>query len=282
MKHDLLADFPSFDQVAAGLDHHLLKDFTTYYEESKFGLTLIIEDLAQISENSSILEIGSGIGLLSRYLVSKGLKVTSIEPAGQGFGMMTNLQGHVKKYFGSTNSKLKFHHLALEDFSPNATYDYIFSINVFEHIENPIEGLRKTHSFLEGTGFARIITPNYGIFYEPHFNLPIFFSKKLTYVIFRSRILNFNCFDPIGLWESLNWISIGRIQRMLIQESIFASFSLAATHLYFERLEGENQFLARKGPFFKFAARNLRFVLKLLPTRLYPILDLKVAKSSQF
>jgi SAM-dependent methyltransferase len=282
MKHDLLADFPSFDQVAAGLEDHLLKDFTTYYEESKFGLTLIIEDLAQISENSSILEIGSGIGLLSQYLVSKGLEVTSIEPAGQGFGMMSNLQEHVKFFFSSTNSKLKFHHLALEDFNPNTTYDYVFSINVFEHIENPMEGLRKTYSFLEDTGFARIITPNYGIPYEPHFNVPIFFSKKLTYVIFRSRILNFNCFDPIGLWESLNWISIGRIQRMLIQESIVACFSLEATHLYFGRLEGENQFLARKGPYFKFAARNLRFLLRFLPTRLYPILDLKVAKSSQF
>jgi len=280
MHRNLLSDFPTFKHMAKGLDFKLLKDFTTYYEESRFGLELIIEDLASMTENANILEIGSGIGLLSQYLASKGFQVTSIEPSGQGFGMMSNLQEHVNKYFGLTNLNFIHHHSTIEEFNPNSKYGYIFSINVFEHIKDPLHGLRKTQSLLGVGGFARIITPNYGVPYEPHFHIPIFFSKKLTFVVFRSRIKNFKCFDPIGLWDSLNWISISKIKRMLISESIPGSFSLRATQLYFQRFEGENQFLARKGRFFKFIAINLKFLLRYLPQGLFPILDLTIRKSS--
>lgn len=278
MNSSLLSNFPTFEQIAEGLNPQLLKDFATFYEESKFGLELIIEDLSQVTKNTNILEIGSGIGLLSQYLASKGYRVTSIEPGGQGFGMMSNLQEHVSKYFGLTNSNFIFHHSTIEEFNPNSKYGYIISINVFEHIKDPFQGLRITKSLLEEGGFARIITPNYAVPYEPHFHVPIFFSKELTFVIFRPRILNFKCFDPVGLWDSLNWISIDKVQRMLISESIPYSLSLRATQMYFQRFEGQNQFVARKGQFFKFFAINLKFLLKFLPQRLYPILDLTVIK----
>ena len=249
MNHSLLSDFPTFEQIAEGIDCQLLKDFTTFYEESKFGLELILEDLSLVTKNTKILEIGSGIGLLSHYLASKGFRVTSIEPGGQGFGMMSNLQAHVSEYFGLTNPNFVFHHSTIEEFNPNSKYGYVVSINVFEHIKDPFHGLRITESLLEEGGFARIITPNYAVPYEPHFHVPIFFSKKLTFAIFRSRILNFQCFDPIGLWDSLNWISIYNVKKMLISESIPFSLSLRATQFYFQRFEGQNQFLARKGRF---------------------------------
>ena len=194
---------------------------------------------------------------------------------------MSNLQEHVRKYFNSTKSNLKFHNSTLEEFNPSAKYDYIFSINVLEHIENPMQGLRKTFSLLGKEGVARIITPNYGIPHEPYFHIPIFFSKKFTYLVFRSRIKTFNCFDPIGLWKSLNWISIGKVKRMLIQEGIHGTFSQGATYLYFERLSREGQILVRKGVAFKFVALRLRLPLEFLPLWLFPILDLRLGKSHQ-
>lgn len=281
MKQDVFSDFPRLDTLIVGLDPNLKDYFATYYEESKFGLKLVFEDLIESSKERSILEIGSGIGLLSRYLASKGFEVTAIEPAGQGFGMMSDLQEHVRKHFETTDSELRIYSFTLEDFNPNAKYDYIFSINVFEHIKDPLLGLIKTNLLLEDGGFARIITPNYSVPYEPHFNIPIFFSKRFTYAIFRHRILSFDCFDPIGLWNSLNWISIRRIQKILRQNSINGSFSLSATSLYFDRLEGESQFLARKGQFFKFIAYHLRCLLRFIPSRLYPILDLTIMNHKQ-
>ncbi len=281
MKHNLRSNFPDFDQIAEGLNHELLEDFKTYYEESRFGLELILEDLTQLFEKVKILEIGSGIGLLSQYLASQGFEVTSIEPTGIGFGMMSSLQEHVNKYFGLTNTSYFFYRSTIEDFNPETKYGFIFSINVFEHVKDPLLGLRKVNSLLEKGGYARIVTPNYAIPYEPHFNIPNFFSKKITYSIFRSRIQAFKCFDPIGLWESLNWITIGKVRKMLVSESISGTFSLRATNMYFGRLEEGNQFLGRKGPLFKSIATKMKFIVRFLPKRLYPILDLKMSKTYQ-
>ena len=281
MKHNLRSNFPDFDQIAEGLNLELLEDFKTYYEESRFGLDLILDDLTQSFEKVNVLEIGSGIGLLSQYLASQGFQVTSIEPAGKGFGMMSRLQEHVNKYFGPTNSNFCFHQSTIEDFHPETKYGFIFSINVFEHIKDPLLGLRKVNSLLEKGGYARIVAPNYAIPYEPHFNIPNFFSKKITYSIFRSRIESFKCFDPIGLWESLNWITIGKVRKMLVSESIMGTVSLRATNMYFGRLEEENQFLGRKGPLFKSIAIKMKFIVRFLPKRLYPILDLKMIKTYQ-
>ena len=280
MNHDLFIDFPRLETISIGLDPSLKEYFEIYYEESKFGLKLIIDDLIE-SPPKSILEIGSGIGLLSCYLASKGFKITALEPAAQGFGMMSILQEHVRKYFGSTKSDLKLFSSTLEDFMADEKYDYIFSINVFEHLDSPQQGLKKTNLLLKEGGFARIITPNYRVPYEPHFHIMIFLSKKFTYRFYRSRILAFKCFDPIGLWESLNWISVPKIQRMLVKESIPHSFDIKATNLYYDRFEGENQFLKRKGPYFKFIATNLKYLLKFLPTTLYPILDLRIMSSKE-
>jgi SAM-dependent methyltransferase len=280
MNHNLFIDFPKLETISIGLDPSLKEYFKIYYEESKFGLKLIIDDLSDPPQ-ISILEIGSGIGLLSCYLASKGFKITALEPAAQGFGMMSNLQGHVRKYFGLTNSELKLLSSTLEEFTTNEKYNYIFSINVFEHLDNPEQGLKKTNLLLTEGGVARIITPNYRVPYEPHFHIPIFITKKFTYAVYRSRILTFECFDPIGLWESLNWISIPKIQRMLVQESIPHHFDIKATHLYYDRFEGEDQFLKRKGPHFKFVAKNLKYLLKFLPTTLYPVLDLRIMRSRE-
>jgi SAM-dependent methyltransferase len=227
------------------------------------------------------LEIGIGTGLLSYYLASNGYQITSIEPAEQGFGMMTSLHGHVKNFFSVTNTKLTYYSSTLEDFTPKNKFDYIFSINVFEHMENPQQGLTKTNFLLNDGGIARIIAPNYGVPYEPHFHIPILLSKKITYIILRPRILAFNCFDPIGLWKSLNWISIRKSQRLLIRESIPFTFSLEATELYFGRLDSENEFLARKGLWFKVIATKLKFILRFLPVNLYPIFDLRIQKSKE-
>jgi len=281
LKNNLLSNFPDFDQIIEGLDSDLLEDFATFYEESRFGLTLILEDLSETGKDADILEIGSGIGLLSRYLASQGFKVTSIEPAGKGFGMMLNLQEHVNKFFGSTNYKYVFNRSSIEDFNPKIKYDFIFSINVFEHIKDPLEGLRKTYSLLEKRGIARIVTPNYGIPYEPHFNIPIILGKKFTHMIFRTRIQTFRCYDPIGLWESLNWISISKVRRMLISESISGHFGYGAMDLYFGRLRENTRFLARKGLWFKYFATKVKFFLRFLPPRFYPILDLKITIGGQ-
>lgn len=57
MKPDLRSNFPDFDHVSKGLNFDLLEDFKTYYQESRFGLELILEDLTQSFEKVNVLDV---------------------------------------------------------------------------------------------------------------------------------------------------------------------------------------------------------------------------------
>ena len=55
----------------------------TVQSEAKMGFKIISP---YIKEGNSIFEIGSGLGLLSGYLNSKGINITALEPGLGGFG----------------------------------------------------------------------------------------------------------------------------------------------------------------------------------------------------
>jgi hypothetical protein len=278
MLNEIIKDFPKLESLTLGLDPSLIRDFEIYYHESYFGLKLVSIDLAGISKEEKILEIGSGIGLLSYFLASKGFRVTAMEPSAQGFGNMNLFQKHIELFFDSDKTRITVCESTLENFSTDLEYKYIFSINVFEHLNDPEVGLLKTEELLEDGGLARIIAPNYTIPYEPHFNIPILFTKSFTHFVFRSRIRSFLCHDSVGLWASLNWISIPSVRKFLLEREINNSFSSEATTLYFARLTSEDQFAKRKGKVINFLARGAKFVYKFLPERFMLVIDLRLWK----
>lgn len=273
---NLLEEFPSFDSLALNLDSSLIDNFKTYYEEARFGLILIQDDFLDVNLNLRILEIGSGIGLLSNFLASKGFCVTAIEPSGQGFGFMGALQQHVQRFFHSVNPRVNFFNVTLEDFSLSSKFDYIFSINVLEHLEDPMVGLEKTLGLLKKPGSARFVAPNYQIPYEPHFNIPIIINKKWTYLIFKRHINTYPCSDPVGLWNSINWVTARGIEKYLKEKEIKVYFSRRALNHYLGRINEAGQFQKRKGMVFIHIAKFLRSGARFIPPRLCPVIDLKL------
>lgn len=98
-----------------------------------------ILETAQIQASDQIIEIGPGIGILTKELLSRAASVTAIE-------LDAKLIPLLEKYVGSHNSQLSIiHSNALSVPFPQTPYKIV--ANIPYHITSPL--LR--HAFLEGT-----------------------------------------------------------------------------------------------------------------------------------
>lgn len=104
-----------------------------------------------------ILEIGSGIGTMTRFLVDRDfVMATDIEP--KYLPLLRNTFGKYKKF-------------VIEDFDitrPDMDryrqyhFDSVFCFNVLEHVEDDEKTLRNIHSLLEPKGRAFLFVPAHG------------------------------------------------------------------------------------------------------------------------
>jgi 2-polyprenyl-3-methyl-5-hydroxy-6-metoxy-1,4-benzoquinol methylase len=92
--------------------------------------------LTELENGARILEVGGGILALSIQLASEGFEVTSVEPVGSGFSDIQYLMDTFKKI--AHNEKVKFDllNLPIEECVFDQKFDFIFSINVMEHLED--------------------------------------------------------------------------------------------------------------------------------------------------
>lgn len=273
MDQDILASFPSREVFYNYLASDELQDFNTYYDESLFGLVLILRDFQTLDYDSKILEFGSGIGLIANYLASLGFNVTSLEPAGQGFGMMSRLKNVVEAYYSASELTANNENVRIEDYSSILKFDYIYALNVLEHVDNELSAIASAKELLSGKGKMRLIAPNYAFPYEPHFNLPILFGKKFTHLIFRNKILKFPIYDSQGTWSSLNWVSSKKIARIAKKLDLKVSFSREGWNKYLNRIVIPGEFSKRKGPLLRALAPKATCIFDLIPIWLIPIID---------
>ena len=64
----------------------------TYIGEADFYFSILKPDFQAIKKGSTVVEIGSGTGLLSMYIASLGYKVYSFEPQSSGFMDMLKMK----------------------------------------------------------------------------------------------------------------------------------------------------------------------------------------------
>lgn len=147
-QYDVLESFPSREVFYKYLTSDELQDFNTYYDESLFGLVLILSDFKNLGYDSKILEFGSGIGLIANHLASLGFNVTSLEPAGQGFGMMSRLKNVVEAHYSVSQHTANNYNVRIEDYSSNVKFDYIYALNVLEHVDNELCAIASSKALL--------------------------------------------------------------------------------------------------------------------------------------
>ena len=240
------------------------------------------EILEEISKEDNILDVGCGAGFIINYLSLMGYKV-------DGFDKYL-YSSATKKMNYSINKEEKFNNCSIAEFKSNTKYDLIFLNNVVEHLDDWKTDVDHLNNLLSSNGRIIFLFPNYNFPLEPHFMIPIFFTKNLTYRLFRMKIKKFEEKNgKTGLWDSLNFIKPQEIKNYYKERSYNASFDKE----HFCRLiirtikMNRNESSQHKNNFLRnllvllgqvFISLKIIFIFKYLPLGLHPFVKLTVRK----
>ena len=267
-------------------EHPSLREyFDIYANEAIFGLSIIEDDLLELAGDAKVLEVGAGALLLSGYLASCGLKVFAIEPIVSGFSHFYQLQNAVVKYYDKIGLQVRLINSTIEQFKEPERFDYIFSINVFEHVHNVEQALANAYLSLKHRGVLRIYCPNYHFPYEPHFNIPTLINKKLTECVFGTFIQTSSRMpQPRETWDGLNWINVTKVGKCLhARFGNSPKFNPHATYRIFVRAIDDAQFSGRRSTWIMWVLRAIHYtglmhLFKFVPIRVSPVMDFRVER----
>ena len=264
----------------------LLGFFETYAGEARFGYRYISGDLSRLPAGSAILEVGAGSFMLACHLVREGFAVTGLEPVGEGFSHFTKMRQLVLERARLGRFAPAVLETTGEELSVTEAFDYAFSVNVMEHVTSVEKTVSNVVRSLKPGAEYRFTCANYTFPYEPHFNIPTLFSKAITEKLLGSMIFtNVSVGDPVGLWASLNWISVGQLRRLArSQPGLEMAFGKDLTVEAFERVGTDAVFAARRSPLVQKVIRalvrlNLHALLRLLPAAILPLIDCHVRRA---
>lgn len=149
----------NFDNFCTSLPD--ISGMDTVISEARYGLTLIAPLLKQ---EMTILEVGSGAGLLSGFLHMQGYRIDAVEPG--GFSVFDSIAAEISAITGFRAARQ-----SVMDLQPSSGhFDLIFSIHVLEHVSNLREAFATMVSLLSVDGKMVHACPNYAFPYEPHIN----------------------------------------------------------------------------------------------------------------
>jgi SAM-dependent methyltransferase len=271
-------DRQKLNQILRELPTEHQQTMQTYLDEAIFFSKIIILDLKKLPPHSRILEIGSGVGWLINYFHALNFQVSGIEPNQSGFNKMTEFQGILNEcWLGKKNNKLI--DSTAENFTQSEKSDYIYSVNVMEHVQDIELSLKNILFHLSEGGTYRFICPNYKFPYEPHFNFFAPISKGVTFNLHKRKILSSGINLNNQLWDGLNWITPKKVSKS-IPVGFKVEFSNSAFTMYLKRIVSSADFRTRKGPLFTFLARIMQKlearVLPVFPITFLPVLDVQV------
>ena len=263
----------------------IIDPLRTYISEAKFFKNIVTPDVANLISGSYVIEVGSGIGLLSLHLASLGFEVTAFEPQSSGFNQMNAMRSFISENWKPSAPQVEFREASLNQTTQlEKLADYIFAINVIEHVHDFEELI--THAVKAKTPEAtmRIVCPNYSIPYEPHFNIPIIFTKRITKFIFGHKIHNSKIPDSDEFWGDLSWPTQKKLKKILKSKGWNVEFSRDATHEYLNRAFSDSDFIVRKGriigSLFKLTS-VLAKIVRFVPHAYLPVIDCRISNAKQ-
>ena len=223
-----------------------------------FGFSEISKILNKNKSINSVLEIGSGSGILLNELKNcfPHINFKGIDPNESGF------HNYKKIYESLSERQFEIERIQIEKFSSKENYDLIFSINVFEHVKDWKKYIHQTNTLLSNNGKNIIFAPNYDFPYEPHFVIPIVINKKITKFIFNNKIKKSESKDTgneEGLWEGLSFIGKREVENFLIKNNYSYFFDLSIKDRMLNRIINDKELKRRQGLGGKLAiiAKNL-------------------------
>ena len=211
-----------------------------------FGFSELYQILKENSGINSVLEIGSGSGILLNELKTffPNINFKGVDPNESGFH-------RYKEIYESLNKReFEIENIQIEKFSTKENFDLIFSINVLEHVRDWKKYIYQTSNLLNDNGLNIIFAPNYDFPYEPHFVIPIVINKKITKFIFNNKIKKSEIKDignEPGLWEGLNFIGKRVVEKFLIKNNYSYFFDFSIKNRMLDRIKHDKEFKRRQG-----------------------------------
>lgn len=215
----------------------------TYLAEGPVALDLVAPHLAGPSR---ILEVGSGIGVVSRFLAAQGHEVVATEPAPDGFDRMHGLADAVDTVCGplSSGGGLRRLDLGVDDLDPTVlgTFDLVFSANVLEHVPDPARAVLHLQRFLGRDGVQVHVCPNYALPYDPHIRRPLVpLVPRVTRWLLPSGVRESPEF------RSVNFVTARRIRRAVQRSGRRIRFERGLLAAAVERFGSDPAFADRHG-----------------------------------
>ena len=254
-----------------------------YISEAEFFEDVLEDDISMLPSGSHIVEIGAGIGLLALKIAERGHNVTAFEPEASGFTEMHAMRDSILSKWTTPLPNVSFQDVYIDAETKLAKpANYMFAINVIEHVPDYRRLIADALRLKDDTATLRLICPNYAIPYEPHMEIPVIFTKELTWKIFKKRIMNSTIPNPIDFWRDLSWPTQRRLKKLLESMDVIVEFSRDTTNHYINRALSDPKFIERKGAlvgvllkiFGVLAKRLTRFI----PMALIPVIDCRITK----
>lgn len=264
-----------------------LRLFEVFSQEARFARNWMGPTLAQLKPGDSILEVGAGLMILSCQLAKEGYAVTGLEPIGAGFSSFVALQNIVLDHALRHGFKPAIMACPVEALAEDQQFDFAFSVNVMEHIDDVPQGLQAIFRALKPGASYRFTCPNYLFPYEPHFNMPTLFVKSLTARVFHDRIYkSVLAEEPAALWNSLNWINVLQVKTVCRHlDGARLEFNRAMLCESLERMIRDAEFAGRRPRWLQAIARGLVYfrlhrLTGWLPAAVLPIIDCLITKTT--
>lgn len=120
------------------------------YDFDKLLRDYMMRTFAPMLPKGKVLEMGCYIGEFTEILTKHCADLTVIEAA-------ENLIAETK---ARVSGKVKFIHSTFEDAQLDGQYDAIFLMHTLEHLDHPVEVLKKVNQWLTNDGTLFLVVPN--------------------------------------------------------------------------------------------------------------------------
>lgn len=131
-----------------------LESINPFYVKGDYMDDLMVEREIEIikryfTEGKSALEVGCGNGLATEKLCSLFSDIEVIEPSSKNIALLKRRVPDVV-----------CHNVLLEDYEIKRKFDFVFFLNVIEHVEDPIASLKVLSNLVKDEGLIFISGPN--------------------------------------------------------------------------------------------------------------------------
>lgn len=273
------------EEIASCCPSDALKIFDVFSQEARACRSWLDFNLQILPAGSPILEVGAGLMLVSCQLQREGFTVTALEPIGPGFTVFSGLQKKILEYALSKGFAPTILQIPIEKLVVENVFSLAYSFNVMEHVADVPMAITKIVNALKDEGKYRFTCANYLFPYEPHFNIPTLFSKRLTACVFWRKIkCQASGSDPSEIWASLNWITVPQVRSVLSKiGNVTFFFDRTFLERILLRIERDPIFAARRSPWLcKLLTISVHLGLhrwaRLMPATLQPIIDCHITK----